>query len=180
MTQTKANALVNRVMITLGLILVCAAFTIPIIWMVSTSLKAQQNAITYPPKLIPNPIRWENYTDVLTHPTFNFLRFARNTVIVAGLVVAGTLFSSTLAAYGFARIKFKGRGVLFAIMLSTMMIPFPVTMVSTFILFRWFGDWSGIEFLGTFKPLWLPACFGSAFNVFLLRQFFMTIPMELS
>jgi multiple sugar transport system permease protein len=180
MTDAKAKALINRVMITLGLILVCAAFTIPIVWMVSTSLKTQDKAMTYPPRVIPDPVRWENYTDVLTHPTFNFLRFARNTVIVAGLVVAGTLFSSTLAAYGFARIKFKGRGLLFALMLSTMMIPFPVVMVGVFSIFRFLSDHTPIQFSGTLKPLWVPAWFGSAFNIFLLRQFFMTIPDELS
>jgi multiple sugar transport system permease protein len=88
--------------------------------------------------------------------------------------------SSAVVAYGFARIRFRGRGVLFAIMLSTMMIPFPVTMVGLFVVFRFLGDATGVQFLGTFKPLWLPAWFASAFNVFLLRQFFMTIPTELS
>jgi len=88
--------------------------------------------------------------------------------------------SSALVAYGFAKVHFKGRGALFAIMLSTMMIPFPVTMVSLFSIFRWLGDHTGVQMLGTFRPLWVPAWFGSAFNIFLLRQFFLTIPDELS
>jgi multiple sugar transport system permease protein len=165
---------------TAGLLLVSFAFIMPLIWMISTSLKTQDTAMSYPPRVIPDPVRLENYAEVLTHPTFNFLRFARNTLIVAALVVAGTLFSSTLAAYGFARIRFKGRGLLFALMLATMMIPFPVTMVGVFSIFRFLSDHTAIQFSGTLKPLWVPAWFGSAFNIFLLRQFFMTIPDELS
>jgi multiple sugar transport system permease protein len=98
------------------------------------------------------------------------------------------VLSSSIVAYGFAKIPFRGRGVLFGIMLATIMIPFPVTMVSLFRIFRWMDEhtvaWFGpdnlLQMLGTFKPLWLPAWFGSAFNIFLLRQFFMTLPKELS
>jgi len=89
-------------------------------------------------------------------------------------------FSSSLVAYGFARIRFRGRGVLFALMLGTMMIPFPVVMVPLYRIFRFLGDHSGMAWLGTFRPLWVPAWFGSAFSIFLLRQFFVTIPDELS
>jgi multiple sugar transport system permease protein len=164
----------------LGLLLVCIGFLLPLVWMLSTSLKTQQKAMEYPPRVIPDPVVPQNYYDVLTHPKFNFLRFARNTVIVAALTVAGTLVSSSLVAYGFAKVRFKGRGVLFALMLSTMMIPFPVTMVGVFSIFRWLTDHTPIQFSGTFKPLWLPAWFGSAFNIFLLRQFFITVPDELA
>jgi multiple sugar transport system permease protein len=94
--------------------------------------------------------------------------------------VIGTTLSSSVVAYGFARLRFPGRGLLFGVMLATMMIPFPVTMVSLFSLFRWLGDHTGVQWLGTFKPLWVPAWFGSAFSIFLLRQFFLTIPRELS
>jgi multiple sugar transport system permease protein len=117
---------------------------------------------------------------VLTNRKFYFPLWARNTLIIEVLTVTGTTISSAIVAYGFAKIKFRGRGVLFAIMLSTMMIPFPVTMVSLFSMFRWMGDHTPIQWLGTFKPLWVPAWFGSAFNIFLLRQFFLTIPDELS
>ena len=160
--------------------LVCLGFLLPILFMLSTSLKTQDRVMTPTPEFIPNPIRPQNYGEVLTNPKFNFLLYARNTVLIAALTVAGTTLSSALVAYGFARIPFKGRGVLFAIMLATMMIPFPVTMVGLFVVFRFLGDATGIQFLGTFKPLWLPAWFASAFNVFMLRQFFMTIPNELS
>jgi multiple sugar transport system permease protein len=162
------------------LIVICAAAALPFFWMVSTSFKTLDNAMRFPPQIIPHPFAPENYVQIIENPNSKFLLWTRNTLIIAMLTVAGTTISSAIVAYGFARIRFRGRGAMFAIMLGTMMIPFPVTMVSTFILFRWFGDWSGVEFLGTFKPLWLPAWFGSAFNIFLLRQFFMTIPTELS
>jgi multiple sugar transport system permease protein len=170
----------DRILLYLGLLCVCAGFAMPFLWMVSTSLKTLENSTAFPPQVIPDPIRPQNYWTVLTHPKLNFPLFTRNTLIIAGLTVAGTLFSSTLVAYGFAKIRFRGRGFLFVLMLSTMMIPFPATMVSLFAIFRWIGDHTPIQMLGTFKPLWLPAWFGSAFNIFLLRQFFMTLPDELS
>jgi len=94
--------------------------------------------------------------------------------------VLGTVLSSSLVAYGFAKIDFRGRSLLFGLMLSTMMIPFPVLMVSLFSIFRWVDDHTPIQMLGTFKPLWVGSFFGNAFNIFLLRQFFRTIPDELS
>jgi multiple sugar transport system permease protein len=163
-----------------GLLCVCTGFAMPFLWMLSTSLKTLENSMSFPPQIVPNPIRPQNYWTVLTHPKLDFPLFTRNTLIIAALSVLGTMISSSLVAYGFAKIRFRGRGVLFAIMLSTMMIPFPVTMVSLFSLFRWIGDHTPLQILGTFKPLWLGAWFGSAFNIFLLRQFFLTLPEELS
>ena len=163
-----------------ALVLICAGFILPLAWMVSTSLKTNKEAMLFPPTLVPNPPNWKSYPDVLKYPRVDFPLFARNTVVVAGLAVVGTTFASAFVAYGFSKVKFRGRGVLFAMMLSTMMIPFPVIMVSQFLLFRWLDVHTPIQFLGTFKPLWLPWCFGTAFNIFLLRQFFMSIPDELS
>jgi multiple sugar transport system permease protein len=148
--------------------------------MLSTSLKTGQSATAYPPQIIPHPVRPQNYWDVLDSRTTYFLLWTRNTLIVELLTVAGVTFSSAVVAYGFAKIRFFGRDVLFLIMLGTMMIPFQVTMVPLFSLFRWMGDHTGVPWLGTFKPLWVPAWFGSAFSIFLLRQFFLTIPNELS
>ncbi len=110
---------------------------------------------------------------VLNDPVIDFMLYLRNTLIVVCLSIVGMVFSSSLVAYGFARVKWRGRGVLFAIVLATMMIPFPVIMGPLFILFKELG------WIGTFKPLWVPAWFGSAFNIFLLRQFYMGIPREL-
>jgi multiple sugar transport system permease protein len=171
---------VARTFAHLALLGICAAAILPFLWMVSTSLKTATAAYVYPPHWWPRPFRWHNYIDIFFSEKANFLLWTRNTLIIAALVVLGTTLSSSIVAYGFARLRFIGRGPLFVLMLSTMMIPFPVTMVPLFALFKWLGDHTGIEWLGTFKPLWVPAFFGSAFNIFLLRQFFLTIPMELS
>jgi multiple sugar transport system permease protein len=176
----RAKQTIGRLLVHLALIIICVAAIVPFLWMVSTSLKTVSGATEYPPRFIPHPFRWENYPDVLFHGTTNFLLWTRNTLIITTLVVCGTTLSSSLVAYGFCKVDFRGRGMLFAIMLSTMMIPFPVTMVSLFTIFHWLGNHTGTQWLGTFKPLWVPAWFGSAFNIFLLRQFFITIPGELS
>ena len=163
-----------------ALIFVCALAIVPFLVLLTTSLKTEENAMLFPPQWWPHPFAWLNYPKVLNSEKVHFLLWTRNTLIVEVMVVSGTVISSAIVAYGFAKIHFKGRGVLFALMLSTMMIPFPVTMVSLFSIFRWLGDHTHIQWLGTFKPLWVPAWFGSAFSIFLLRQFFMTIPDELS
>ena len=164
----------------LALVVVCALAIAPFLWLLSTSLKTLDNAMLYPPQWLPNPFRWQNYHEVLTSPKIEFLLWMRNTLVIAVFGVTGTVISSALVAYGFAKMRFKGRGVLFAVMLSTMMVPFPVTMVTLFSIFRWMTDHTGIQWLGTIKPLWVPMWFGSAFNIFLLRQFFLTIPDDLS
>src|SRR5512143_1199144 len=114
------------------LVVICASFVLPFLWMVSTSLKPLEKTMEFPPHFIPDPVQPSNYWKVIRHEKLDFPLLTRNTLIIAVLSVAGTTLSSALVAYGFARIRFKGRGVLFAIMLSTMMIPFPVTMVSLF------------------------------------------------
>jgi multiple sugar transport system permease protein len=172
--------MVKKFLVHLALILICSGFLLPFLWMLSTSLKPLDQTMEFPPRFIPRNFQPRNFIDVITSERFDFPRFSRNTLIIAGLCVMGTLISSSLVAYGFAKIRFRGRGVLFAIMLSTMMIPFPVIMVSLFSIFRWIGDHTPIEMLGTFKPLWIGSFFGNAFNIFLLRQFFLTIPDELS
>jgi multiple sugar transport system permease protein len=170
----------ERLLIHLGLLCICAGFILPFAWMLSTSLKTLDKTMAHPPTFIPDPVRPQNYLEVLSSEKVDFPLFTRNTLIIAILAVAGTVTSSALVAYGFAKIRFRGRGVLFALMLSTMMIPFPLVMVSLFAIFRWMGDNTPLQMLGTFRPLWLPMWFGSAFNIFLLRQFFMTLPDELS
>ncbi len=172
--------LASRLTVHLALLLICAAAIVPFLWMLSTSLKTLDDALAYPPRMFPEVFQWRNYLDVFRSEKANFLLWTRNTLVIAVLGVIGTTLSSALVAYGFAKVRFKGRGVLFGVMLSTMMIPFPVTMVSLFALFRWLGDSTGMPWLGTFKPLWVPAFFGSAFNIFLLRQFFLTIPTDIS
>lgn len=119
---------------------------------------------------------WSNYSDALKFlpPEYRFgLKPLWNTVYVTGLTILGTILSSSLVAFAFARLRWPGRDVLFVVLLATMMIPPAVTMLPVFLIFRSLG------WIDTLKPLWVPALFGSAFNVFLLRQFFMTIPNDL-
>ena len=163
------------------LIVICAAAALPFVWMVSTSLKTLEAASSAKPSIVPHPIEWHNYYDVFRQEKANFLLWTRNTLIVAVLGVTGTTLSSAVVAYGFARLKFRGKNALFVLMLSTMMLPFPVTIVPLFTIFHWLGDHTGMPWLGTFKPLWLPAWFGSALSTSSSSaSFFMTIPTELS
>jgi multiple sugar transport system permease protein len=170
----------ERFLVHAALLLICAGFLTPFVWMISTSLKPLAETMAFPPHLVPHVLAPRNYLEVINSDQFDFPRFSRNTLIIAGLSVIGTLVSSSLVAYGLAKIRFRGRGVLFTMMLATMMIPFPVLMVSLFSIFRWIGDHTPIQMLGTYKPLWIGSFFGNAFNIFLLRQFFLTIPDELS
>jgi multiple sugar transport system permease protein len=176
----------------LAILLVCGGFILPFVWMLSTSLKTLAQTTEFPPRFVPTDVEFfkyhdriatplpKNYVDVVTSDKFDFLRLTRNSLVIAGLSVLGTVISSSLVAYGFAKLRFRGRGALFAIMLGSMMIPFPVMMVSLFSIFRWIGDHTPFQMLGTFRPLWIGTFFGNAFNIFLLRQFFRTIPDELS
>ena len=170
----------QRLVVHLALLCVCAGFLLPLVWMISTSLKPLEQTQELTPTFLPRPPQPMNYLEVINHDKMRFPLFTRNTLLIAVLCVAGTTLSSALVAYGFARTEFRGRGALFALMLATMMVPFPVTMVSMFAIFRWLGEHGLGQWLGTFKPLWVPAWFGSAFSIFLLRQFFRTVPTELS
>ncbi|HEY3242763.1 MAG TPA: carbohydrate ABC transporter permease [Phycisphaerae bacterium] len=149
------------------------AFCAPLITMLSTSLKPDSELSRTPPTLLPVQPDPGIYRRVLESREVPVPLYARNTLIITLLSMAGTLLSSAAVAYGFSRIAWRGRNVMFAVMLATMMIPFPVVMVPTYVIFKHLG------WIGSFKPLWVPAWFGSAFNIFLLRQFFLTIPREL-
>lgn len=156
-----------------ALIAVSAAFVLPLVWMVSVSLKPRTEVLQFPPQFLPQQPQTDAYEQVFQSEGFDFPLYARNTLIIAALSLVGMVVSSAIAAYGFARIPFRGRSLMFGVCLATMMIPFPVIMVPTYIIFKHLG------WIGSFKPLWVPAWFGSAFNIFLLRQFFMGIPKEL-
>ncbi|MCC6442842.1 MAG: carbohydrate ABC transporter permease [Armatimonadetes bacterium] len=147
-------------------------FLAPFAWMVSTSLKPDTQIFTPTPRWIPDPALWKNYPLALA--SFPFWRYLRNTLFIALMTVTGTVLSSALPAYGFSRLRWRGREFFFYLMLATIMLPYQVTMLPVFVLFRNWG-WTG-----TYKPLIVPAFFGSAFSIFLLRQFFLTIPQELS
>ena len=153
------------------LIAVALLFVLPLLWMVCVSLKPPAEVLQ--PNFLPTAPTLTGYREIVRSAQFDFLLYARNTLIILVLSLAGVLLSSSIAAYGFARVPFPGRGLMFAVCLATMMIPFPVIMVPTYMLFKYLG------WIGTLRPLWVPAWFGSAFNIFLLRQFFLGIPKEL-
>lgn len=144
----------------------------PLVWLVSTSLKEPSAIFTLPPQWIPNPARFQNYPEALTAQPFG--RFFTNTMLITVLATVGTLLTSSMAAFAFARLRFPLRSVWFAFMLSTLMLPSIVTLIPTFILFRY------LRWIDTFYPLIVPFWFGGApFFIFLLRQFFLTIPLDL-
>ncbi len=195
--------LVQRFCIYALLLLGSITFLIPLLWMISTGLKPIDQTMSMPPKWIPYRLyvekdgamteisqteaksypvdkvirkaapRWDNFAKAIQAMKV-FPTYLKNTLILCLLTVTGTVLSSSLAAYGFSRIEWRGRNKVFMVCLATMMVPFPVTMVPMYCLFRWLG------WIGTLKPLWVGSFFAGAFNVFLLRQFFMTLPKDLS
>jgi multiple sugar transport system permease protein len=165
------HSALRRVLSTSILVFTAGLFLTPLIWMISSSLKPTYAVLAVPPTLLPNPVKWSNYPEALSIVPFG--RFMLNSLFISVVTVIGHLFSCTLIAYGFARLRAPGKDVLFWIVLATMMLPYPVTMVPTFMLFHALG------WIDTFLPLTVPAFFGSPFYIFLLRQFFLTLPPEL-
>ncbi len=154
------------------LVLLGILFATPFVWLVSTSLKPASQIFVVPPQWIPLPLMWSNYPEALTY--IPFFRYMGNTFYIAIFNVVALTISSSFIAYGFARIPWPGRGIVFGILLSTLMIPYAVTLIPTFLVFR------GLGWVGSYWPLTIPSLFGDAFSIFLLRQFYMTIPQELS
>lgn len=170
MKKKKSSAVLRRVLLYIVLILIAVIMVAPFLWMLSTSLKTQYDAVKIPPVWIPDPPQWENYVKLFTEqPMFQFML---NTIKIVFFVVLGQLFFSSLAAYSFARISFKGRNVVFFFYIATLMVPGQVTMIPTYLMFAKAG------LTDNHLALILPAFF-SAFGVFLLRQFFMSLPREL-
>jgi len=159
------------------LVLMCLPFAMPLVWMVTTSLKTENQIRTGDKEisidvLMPNPVRWDNYPEALQAVPFG--TYLQNTLLLCVLNVIGAVLSSAVIAYGFARLEFPGRDALFIIMIATMALPAQVTMIPIFALFRKLGMY------GTLAPLFVRSFFGNPFFVFLLRQFFRTIPNDLT
>ncbi len=169
--QTRYRKLRSRLVVYALLCIVAGLFVLPLVWMFSVSIKPPDELRH--PNIIPENPQLLAYQQVVRSDSFDFALYARNTLIIAALSLVGMVLASAIAAYGFARIQFRGRNLMFGICLATMMIPFPVIMVPQYIIFQKLG------WVGTFLPLWVPAWFGAAFNIFLLRQFFMGIPKDL-
>ena len=190
----------STVLAYLVLAVITIVFSLPVLWMLASSLKPDDQLFVDSNRLLPRvteddsgdgranrelsifqPAYWsgvadyasDNYSRAWNSPIADFPLYLKNTLIISGLSVLGMVISSSIVAYGFARIRWRGRNALFVVVLATMMIPFPVLMAPLYIVFRHLG------WIGTFKPLWVPAWFGGAFSIFLLRQFFLTIPRQL-
>lgn len=153
------------------MIVCCILFIFPFLWMALTSFKTPQEIFQWPPQMFPKEWSFSNYQEVLT--AVPLLRMLLNSLFVAVAVTAGTLLFSSLAAYSFARLRFKGKDLLFSMYLGTMMVPLMVTLIPTFVIMRKLG------MVDTYYALIVPGFFGNAFGTFLLRQFFMTIPRQL-
>lgn len=166
----KANA-VSRIATYFILIAGSVIMFFPFVWMLSTSLKSGGALLELPPSLLPNPVKWGNYADVWIGA--NFLRYTFNSVFITVLELVGMLLSCALVAYGLAMFEFKGRNLIFVAMLGTLILPGQVTLIPSYFI------WKALGLLDSYYPLILPAYLGKAFGIFLLHQYFKTLPREL-
>jgi len=167
-TYTRIVHLISHFILLLGSLIM----VVPFIWMLSTSFKSPGKTFVFPPQWIPNPFVFSNYTDMWSALPFG--TFFLNSVKIASLSTIGQLIACSISAFAFSVIVFKGRDTLFLILIATLMIPYQVTLIPTFILY------SKIGWVGTHYPLIVPAYWGGAFGTFLIRQFYRTIPLELA
>jgi multiple sugar transport system permease protein len=167
-----ARRLMRRLAARVVLIVIAAAFLTPLYWMVVTALKNREELLAYPPTLIPDTLAWSNFVDAVEFIPFG--RFFANTVTITVLSVIGAVISNLLIAYGFSHIRWPGRDFLFYVVVATIFIPFPVIIVPVFILFAKLG------WVNTFLPLIVPMWLGNPLYIFLLRQYLMQIPQDLT
>lgn len=163
--QTATNSLIMTVLVLLGLSMI-----IPFIWMFSTSFKAFDEVFSFPPQFIPETWNWKNFADAWASAPFG--RYFFNSIFTTAVIVIAQIITSILAAYAFARLEFKGKNVLFLIVLATMMIPIQVTFIPNFLILSQFG------WVDTYYALIVPFC-ANAFGIFLIRQAFRQVPKEL-
>ena len=149
---------------------VCLISIFPFIWMISSSLKDSELIFSFPPQLIPNPVTWQNYPEAWMATAMG--RAMINSLFIAVVATGGGCLVSSLVAYGFAKIDFKFKTALFMVVLSTMMIPYQVTLIPLFIIFKHLG------WINTYNPLIVPSLFGTAANVFMMRQYMLKIPND--
>lgn len=178
-----ARALAGKLATYAALIAGGVAMMIPFLWMLSTSLKMRAEVFSTGPLSFPTGLHWENYSTMwFAMPSVTFGTFFGNSIVIASLATLGQLVTCSMAGYAFAVFEFRGKRILFAMILATLIIPFQIVLVPNFVLYRYLpwplsesGNW-----IGTNLPLWVWAFFGGAFGTFLLRQFFLTIPNELA
>ncbi|HCM28765.1 MAG: sugar ABC transporter ATP-binding protein [Treponema sp. GWB1_62_6] len=168
MTRMKYTAV--RVLTYGALCVGAAACLLPFLWQLRSSVMTMQEIFSYPPKWLPETPQWQNYRE--TFKVIPFGRYYINTIFLVVMNIIGAVISNTIIAFSLARLRFRGRSLMFALSIGTLMIPTSVTLIPTFIEWNWLGG------LGTFLPLFVPAFFGNAFFIFMLVQFFRTIPFE--
>jgi multiple sugar transport system permease protein len=162
----------HRMFVYLLLVLGSLICLFPLYWLIRSSLMDIGSIFVFPPIWIPNPFEWGNYYEALTAVPFG--RFFLNTLLIVGVNVPGAILASSICAYSFARLRWPGKNLFFMLVISSMMVPGAITILPTFI------GWKELGFTNSMVPLTVPIWFGGgAFNVFLLRQFFMSIPREL-
>ena len=144
---------------------------VPLWWMISTSLKRPAEVFTFPPTFLPETLRWQNYVDIFEKAPFGL--YFLNTAYVVFIDMIGTLLSASMVGFAFARLRWRGRDIFFILTLATMMLPGAVTLIPRYLIFK------ELHWLDTFLPLWVPSFFGYPFFIFLMRQFYATIPYEL-
>jgi multiple sugar transport system permease protein len=166
--QNRVTHILSHIILLSGAVVM----VLPFIWMISTSFKEPGQTFVYPPQFIPDPITFENYPNMWN--ALPFANFFFNSVKIASLNTIGQLITCSMAAFAFSVLIFRGRDLLFLLLIATLMITYQVTLIPTFILF------SKIGWVGTHLPLWVPAFWGGAFGTFLLRQFYLTIPIDLA
>ncbi len=162
----------GRLLIYALLLLGIVMYAFPLVWMIFTALKDNTEIMRMPPSLLPEAWKWSNFPNALKE--FPFFLYLRNTLFIVAFQMLGNVSSAAIVGYSFARLRWPGRDIWFVVLLSTMMLPGVVTMVPTFIMFKNFG------WMNTYLPFIVPTFCGSAFNIFLMRQFFRGIPMDLS
>ncbi|TBL71084.1 carbohydrate ABC transporter permease [Paenibacillus thalictri] len=170
--STNVRTLAWKLTVTVVLLTVAITMVLPFLWMLSTSFKKPIEVFAYPVEWIPKSFQWSNYEEVWLGPR-SFWIYYWNSLKVTGITVIGTVIVSSAAAYGFSRIQFKGRDTVFIVFLATMMVPDQITLIPRFMLFNWLGIYN------THLSLILPGIF-TAFGIFMLRQFYLTVPGELS
>ena len=167
----RGRTLVQHTILHIVLLLAGFTFLVPLLWIASTSLKTAGQVFIIPVQWIPTHPKWANFVEIFT--ILPLMSFIRNTAIVTVLGTLGTVFSSLLVGFSLARLRWPGRNFVFLLLVATMMLPFIVTLIPTFILFKYLG------WLDTLYPLFVPSWFGQAFYIFLMRQFMIGIPFEL-
>ena len=166
--KERVSSIILFVVLTLGAILIL----FPIAWMICTALKSAPEIAMYPPKLLPEKPMFENF--IIAWGKAPFTKYTINTLIIVFFSIIGNVFVNSFVSYGFAKVDFAGKNILFTCILATMMIPGFITLVPTYVIF------SKLHWVNTYLPLIVPAFLGNAFHIFMMRQFYMTIPIELT